>query len=71
MTSARTPFPIYLDYHATTPVDPRVAAIVLQTMTTDFGNANSAEHVYGDVAAGLWMTRAGTWRHWWALTRRW
>ena len=53
MTSAPTPLPIYLDYHATTPVDPRVAAIVLRVMTADFGNANSAEHVYGDVAAEL------------------
>ncbi len=53
MTSARPSSPIYLDYHATTPVDPRVAAIVLRVMTTDFGNANSAEHVYGDVAAEL------------------
>jgi cysteine desulfurase len=45
--------PIYLDYHATPPVDPRVAAIVLHAMTTAFGNANSAEHVYGEVAAAL------------------
>lgn len=51
--SAPTTLPIYLDYHATTPVDPRVAAIVLRVMTADFGNANSAEHVYGDVAAEL------------------
>jgi cysteine desulfurase len=51
--SAPTPLPIYLDYHATTPVDPRVAAIVLRVMTTDFGNANSTEHIYGDVAAEL------------------
>jgi cysteine desulfurase len=51
--SAPTMLPIYLDYHATTPVDPRVAAIVLRVMTADFGNANSAEHVYGDVAAEL------------------
>jgi cysteine desulfurase len=48
-----TTLPIYLDYHATTPVDPRVAAVVLHTMTTAFGNANSAEHVYGEVAAAL------------------
>jgi cysteine desulfurase len=47
------PPPIYLDHHATTPVDPRVAAVVMQAMITDFGNANSAEHVYGEVAAGL------------------
>lgn len=40
--------PIYLDYHATTPVDPRVAAVVLHAMTTAFGNANSTEHVYGE-----------------------
>ena len=33
--------PIYLDYHATTPVDPRVAAVVVHAMTTEFGNANS------------------------------
>ena len=45
--------PIYLDYHATTPVDPRVAAVVVHAMTTAFGNANSAEHVYGEVAAAL------------------
>jgi cysteine desulfurase len=53
MTSAPITLPIYLDYHATTPVDPRVAAIVLRVMTADFGNANSAEHIYGDVAAEL------------------
>lgn len=52
MRAPTTP-PIYLDYHATTPVDPRVAAIVLRVMTADFGNANSAEHIYGDVAAEL------------------
>ena len=45
--------PIYLDYHATTPVDPRVAAVVVHAMTTAFGNANSVEHVYGEVAAAL------------------
>src|SRR5215471_4955880 len=47
------PSPIYLDYHATTPVDPRVAAVIVHTMTTAFGNANSVEHVYGEVAAAL------------------
>jgi cysteine desulfurase len=45
--------PIYLDYHATTPVDPRVAAVVVHAMTTAFGNANSTEHVYGEMAAAL------------------
>jgi cysteine desulfurase len=40
--------PIYLDYAATTPVDPRVAAIMMQYLTMDsvFGNAAS-QHVYG------------------------
>ena len=43
--------PIYLDYHATTPVDPRVAELMLHYMTTEFGNASSTDHVYGDRAA--------------------
>lgn len=43
--------PIYLDYHSTTPVDPRVAEKVLQYMTTCFGNASSTDHVFGDKAA--------------------
>lgn len=45
--------PIYLDHHSTTPVDPRVAAEVSRVMMTDFGNANSVEHLYGEVAADL------------------
>ena len=44
-------FPIYLDYHATTPVDPRVANLMLHYMTTEFGNASSTDHIYGDCAA--------------------
>ncbi len=42
--------PIYLDYHATTPVDPRVASVVMQYMMTEFGNASSIDHTYGDKA---------------------
>ncbi len=42
--------PIYLDYHATTPTDPRVAAIVHRHMTEVFGNANSVDHSFGDEA---------------------
>jgi len=41
---------IYLDYHATTPVDPRVAEVVMQYMIDDFGNASSTDHIYGDTA---------------------
>ncbi|MBN3940301.1 MAG: cysteine desulfurase family protein [Nostoc sp.] len=42
---------IYLDYHSTTPVDPRVAEKVMYYMTTAFGNANSVDHGYGNQAA--------------------
>ena len=42
---------IYLDYHSTTPVDPRVAEKVMYYMTNNFGNANSVDHNYGDAAA--------------------
>ncbi|NNL87413.1 MAG: aminotransferase class V-fold PLP-dependent enzyme, partial [Myxococcales bacterium] len=39
--------PIYLDHHATTPVDPRVAEAMQPFLTEDFGNPASASHVYG------------------------
>lgn len=41
---------IYLDYHATTPVDPRVAAVVMRYMVEAFGNPNSVDHSFGDEA---------------------
>lgn len=44
---------IYLDHHATTPVDTRVAKVVLDTMVSSFGNANSVDHVYGETAAAI------------------
>jgi cysteine desulfurase len=45
--------PIYLDYAATTPVDPAVAAAMAACLTIagDFGNASSATHVFGHRAA--------------------
>jgi cysteine desulfurase len=38
---------IYLDHHATTPTDPRVAQVVLHHLTCAFGNAHSADHGFG------------------------
>lgn len=55
-----TAAPVYLDHHATTPVDPRVAKIVLAAMTTNFGNANSVQHVFGLSAARLVREAAGS-----------
>ncbi|QJE01580.1 aminotransferase class V-fold PLP-dependent enzyme [Massilia forsythiae] len=43
--------PIYLDYAATTPVDPRVAQQMLVFMTEKFGNPASTSHGFGQDAA--------------------
>jgi cysteine desulfurase len=40
-------FPIYMDYSATTPVDPRVADAMIPFLREQFGNPASRSHAYG------------------------
>lgn len=42
---------IYLDNHATTPLDPRVLAVFVDALTHTFGNASSVDYLLGDRAA--------------------
>ena len=41
---------IYMDYHATTPLDPKVVEGMMPYLTTCFGNASSTSHVLGWIA---------------------
>jgi hypothetical protein len=43
----RLGLPVYLDHHATTPLDPRVLDAMLPYLTERFGNPHSAGHAYG------------------------
>ena len=40
-------FPIYMDYHASTPVDPRALEAMLPYFSVHFGNAASRTHAFG------------------------
>lgn len=42
-----TPYPVYLDYAATTPIDARVVEQMLPWLTAQFGNPASTSHAYG------------------------
>jgi cysteine desulfurase len=44
---ARLQLPVYLDHHATTPLDPRVLDAMLPYLTERFGNPHSARHAHG------------------------
>jgi len=46
-----TPTAVYLDYQATTPVDPRVVDVMLPWFSERFGNAHSTQHAFGAQAA--------------------
>jgi len=45
--------PVYLDHHATTPLDPRVLERMLPALREHFGNPSSAGHAFGWAAAKL------------------
>lgn len=48
---ADQPTAVYLDYQATTPVDPRVVDAMLPWFSERFGNAHSEQHAFGRQAA--------------------
>ena len=48
------PQPIYMDSHATTPIDPRVLEAMMPYLTTHFGNAAVARTYSGSAQRMRW-----------------
>ena len=76
--------PVYLDYQATTPMDPRVVEAMAPFFGDKFGNPHSRNHFYGweaeeavekanntpyGLSAGIW-TEKGSLIHWMAAQLR-
>ena len=53
------PKPIYMDSHATTPLDQRVLEAMMPYLTTHFGNAASSTHLFGEHAKDAVDTARG------------
>lgn len=47
---------VYLDYNATTPLDPNVANVMQPWLGESFGNASSRDHRWGDAVEAATKT---------------